>query len=351
VKQDELYMDRALELARNGDNRTQTNPRVGAVIVYNNRILGEGWHKEFGQEHAEIQALNDIKAEDRHLVPKSTIYVTLEPCSFIGKSPSCAHRILKENFHRVVVGAIDPNPKVNGRGCRILKEAGIVVREGVRKNECERLLIPFSTQQVLKRPYIHLKWAQSYDGFLSKVGERTPISHSYLKFVTHQIRGQCQGLLVGTDTLIVDNPRLDNRFSCGDSPVKIILDRKGRIPLKNWSFLLSKGPTLGMGPENHPLRSYFDQFVVINREGGLKEILNTLFDLGVGTLMVEGGAKLLSSFISEKMWDKATIIKSPNSIKNGIQAPFLTGHLIKDAIIYNHSVLEMVSDRLRPYFN
>src|SRR6056297_595471 len=343
-------MDRALELARNGDNRTQTNPRVGAVIVYNNRILGEGWHKEFGQEHAEIQALNDIKAEDRHLVPKSTIYVTLEPCSFIGKSPSCAHRILKENFHRVVVGAIDPNPKVNGRGCRILKEAGIVVREGVRKNECERLLIPFSTQQVLKRPYIHLKWAQSYDGFLSKVGERTPISHSYLKFVTHQIRGQCQGLLVGTDTLIVDNPCLDNRFSCGDSPVKIILDRKGRIPIKNWAFLLSRGPTLGLGPVDHPLKPYFDKFLEVDSEISITDVLKLVYKEGIGTLMVEGGAHLLKSFIKQDLWDRATVIKSPRSLNEGVKAPHLNGHLLNKTSVIDHDVYEIAPKSLEPIY-
>lgn len=343
-------MDRALDLARNGDNRTQTNPRVGAVIVYKDHILGEGWHKEFGEAHAEIQALHDVNIEDRHLLPESTIYVTLEPCSFVGKSPSCAHRIVKENFRRVVIGAIDPNPKVNGGGCRVLRQAGLEIKEGVRKKACERLLLPFSIQQRLQRPYIHLKWAQSYDRYIAKKGERTPISHSYLKFITHRIRGQCQGLLVGTETLMVDNPRLDNRFGTGDSPVKIILDRKGRIPLKNWAFLLSKGPTLGMGPQNHALKPYFDQFIEIEREMGLKDVLKKLFRHGVGTLMVEGGAKLLSSFIAEELWDRATIIQSPHSIGEGIRAPLLKGHLIKDPVIYNHRILEVAPDRLASYY-
>jgi diaminohydroxyphosphoribosylaminopyrimidine deaminase/5-amino-6-(5-phosphoribosylamino)uracil reductase len=343
-------MDRAIQLARRGDNRTKMNPRVGAVIVYRDRIIGEGWHAEFGQAHAEIKALESISAADRPFISSSTIYVTLEPCSFVGKSPSCAHRLIKEGVKKVVIGAIDPNPKVNGGGCKALKQAGVELVIAVRKKECEQLLLPFSIQQEQKRPYVHLKWAESYDGYMTKKGQQTPISHPYLKFITHRIRGNCQGIMVGTDTLFIDNPRLDNRLGMGDSPVKIIMDRKGRLQNKHWEFLLSQGATLGLGPERHLLKSHFDVYIDVEPEMGLNDMLMKLYAHGIGTLMVEGGAKLIKSFITNNLWDKASIIKSPVQLHEGVKAPFLKGHLISTASIANHLVSEIAPERLSQYY-
>jgi len=338
---DEVFMNRAIQLARYGDNRTKTNPRVGAVVVYKNKIIGEGWHREHGEAHAEIRALQEVKKEDIQFLPKSTIYVTLEPCSFVGKSPSCAHRLVREKLRRVVIGAIDPNPRVNGGGCRVLKEAGVEVTVGVRAQDCDRLLLPFAVQQKERRPYIHLKWAQSYDGYLGKEEEQTDISHPYLKYTTHQIRGQCQAILVGTETLLIDNPRLDNRLGLGDSPIKIILDRRGRIPLKYWQFLMSKGPSLGMGPPNHHLLPYFDQYVSLSGKADLHEIVHKLYKQGIGSLMIEGGSQLIRSCIQKKLWDFATIIKSPDVLGEGIQAPFLQGHLVQKLTVQGHKVLNI----------
>jgi len=343
-------MDRAIRIARFGDNRTKTNPIVGAVIVYNDTIIGEGWHVEFGGPHAEIRALGDVSTSDRHLLPYSTVYVTLEPCSFVGKSPSCAHRLIKENCKRVVVGAVDPNKKVNGRGIRILKNAGIEVEVGAQKKECERLLLPFYIQQTQKRPFVHLKWAQSYDNFISKAGERTQISHPNLSTITHKIRGRSQAILVGTDTLLTDNPQLDNRYSSGDSPIKVILDRQGRISLKNWAFVLSKGPALGLGPKNHPLRSYFDAFIPVKKTIGITSLLSRLYNFGIGTLMIEGGRTLIKSCIDEGVWDKATVIKSPKMIEQGVKAPYLTGKLIQKKSLIDHQIVEILNERLAVFY-
>jgi len=346
----EFYMDRAIQLANHGDNRTKTNPKVGAVIVHEGRIIGEGWHSEFGQAHAEINAIRSVQKANKKLLPESTIYVTLEPCSFFGKSPSCALRIVKEDFKKIVVGAIDPNPKVSGGGCKILRDAGLEVVIGIRKNQCEQLLLPFTIQQEKSRPFIHLKWAQSYDGYLSIKGKQTPISHPYLKFVTHRIRGESQGILVGTETLLIDNPGLDNRYGIGDSPVKIILDRKGRIPIKNWAFLLSRGPTLGLGPVDHPLKPYFDKFLEVDSEISITDVLKLVYKEGIGTLMVEGGAHLLKSFIKQDLWDRATVIKSPRSLNEGVKAPHLNGHLLNKTSVIDHDVYEIAPKSLEPIY-
>ncbi|NBC24347.1 MAG: bifunctional diaminohydroxyphosphoribosylaminopyrimidine deaminase/5-amino-6-(5-phosphoribosylamino)uracil reductase RibD [Bacteroidetes bacterium] len=343
-------MDRAISLARFGDNRTKTNPRVGAVISYKDKIIGEGWHAEFGGPHAEIQALRDVSPPNRHLLPYSTVYVTLEPCSFVGKSPSCAHRLVKENCKRVVIGAVDPNKKVDGRGIQIMQKAGIEVEVGIRKKECERLLLPFYIQQTKKRPFVHLKWAQSYDNFIAKKGERTQISHPDLGIITHEIRGQSQAILVGTDTILTDNPKLDNRYSSGDSLIKVIIDRKGRIPLRNWAFFLSKGPTLGLGPQNHPMRRYFNAFVPVDNTLDISFLLSRLYNFGIGSVMIEDGRSLINSCIEKEVWDRATVIKSPKMIEEGTKAPNLTGKLIKKQCLLNHDIVEIVPKRLADFY-
>ncbi len=335
-------MQRAIQLARRGYSFTRSNPQVGAVIVHGEKIIGEGWHREYGKAHAEINALRDVDESLQSLLPQATLYVTLEPCSIIGKTPSCARTLVEQNIGAVVVGMIDPNPKVKGGGIDLLKSAGIPVSVGLLEKECQVLLQPFSIQQKKERPFVHIKWAQSYDGFIARTNEATAISHRYLKFTTHKIRGRAQAILVGTDTLLVDNPGLDNRYDPGGQPTKIILDRKGRIRSPNLKVFSSLGTTLGMGDEGHPLKNHFDDFVQIAPDSSLEEILQIIHLRGIGYLMVEGGRSILKSFIDQELWDAATIIQSPRKLKQGVKAPLLSGQMEKVYSLAGNTVNEIV---------
>jgi len=335
-------MQRAIQLAQRGYSLTQTNPMVGAVIIHGEKIIGEGLHRQYGEAHAEVHALRDVSKGMKSLLPQSTLYVTLEPCSIVGKTPSCARTLIEQNIGAVVIGTIDPNPKVKGKGIAMLKSAGIPISLGLMEKECQSLLFPFSVQQKKKRPFVHIKWAQSYDGYISKENEPTPISHRYLKFLTHKIRGRSQAILVGTNTILVDNPSLDNRYDPGGQPVKIILDRKNRIQNKNLKVFSSEGTTLGLGVTEHPLRNHFDDFIPISPDISIDQVLSLLYQHGIGSLMVEGGRSLLQSFIDEKLWDRATVIKSPLKLKQGIKAPMLTGEIDKVYSLAGNLVNEII---------
>ena len=276
-------MRRALQLACNGAGHVSPNPMVGAVIVNaGGRIIGEGWHRRYGGPHAEVNAFADVKPEDEHLLPESTIYVTLEPCSHYGKTPPCAELVVRKGVKRVVVGCGDPNPKVAGRGIRMIREAGIEVTENCLEEECRFLNRRFMTAHTLRRPWILLKWAQRADG--SMEGQvSTPLSAALM----HRERTLCDAILVGTNTILSDHPSLTARLWPGESP-KPVAFRSPRIP-EDVKFA-------GREP------------IWLNPEISLKENMEYLFrEHGVTSLMVEGGRRLLDSFMAEGLYDEIRI--------------------------------------------
>jgi len=318
-------MSRCLQLAQYGAGYVAPNPMVGAVLVYDDRIIGEGYHHHFGEAHAEPNAINSVKQPE--LLHDATLYVSLEPCSHYGKTPPCADLIVNSGISRVVIGTLDPNPKVSGRGIEILRNAGIQVIVGVMEKECRKLNKRFFIFQEQKRPYILLKWAQTQDGFMDRKrrdNTESPlqISNAITKQMTHKMRSENQAILVGVITVLLDNPSLTVRDWTGKSPVRIAIDRQGRIPT---NFNLMDGSvrtiifTEILRKNEHNL-----EFIKINfDEHALPNILQNLFEQNIHSVMVEGGASILNIFIEAGLWDEANIEVSPLRIADGVKAPVL----------------------------
>lgn len=311
MQEDNIYMGRALQLAALGRGFVSPNPQVGAVIVSSDgRIIGEGWHRRYGGPHAEVNAVNSVREEDRELLPSSTIYVTLEPCSHWGKTPPCAELLIRCRFRRVVVGIRDPFPAVAGRGIGMLRAAGIEVTEGILENECREINRHFLTPHTLGRPFIQLKWAQSADGIMGTLPSQPPllISNPLSLGEMHAERALFDAILVGTDTIIHDNPELTVRHRPGHSPRPVIF-KSGRIPTdaKIWSRNpIVLDPTL-------PL------------EGNMRILLS---EHKVTSLMVEGGARTLQHFIDANLYDEIRReTSSVPSSSEGIQAPTIPNSL------------------------
>ena len=303
-EQDILYMQRCIQLARCGREGAAPNPMVGAVIVCQGHIIGEGYHIRCGGPHAEVNAIRSVR--DPEQLKQSTIYVSLEPCAHYGKTPPCADLIVEKQIPRVVVGCQDPFAKVNGLGIKKLRDAGIEVRVGVLEEECIRLNRRFMNFHHHHRPWVTLKWAQSADGYMDK--ERTPsqspacFSSPFTQVLVHRMRAQNMAIMVGTNTVLYDNPSLTNRLWPGNSPLRVTIDRHGRIP-----------STAHLLDESVPTVVYHDE--------SLQEILNHLYQRGIQSLMVEGGASLLESFLQEGLWDEARVEESSCQLCQGVPAP------------------------------
>lgn len=304
---DERFMRRALQLAANGRGLTSPNPMVGAVIVHGGKIIGEGWHREYGKAHAEVNAVNSVK--NRELLKESTMYVTLEPCSHYGKTPPCANLIVECGIPCVVVATADPFEKVSGRGIEILREHGVKVEVGMLEDEARELNRKFFTAHTLGRPYVLLKWAQSSDGFLgSKSVKSFKFSDALGQAEVHELRSCFDAIMVGSQTVIDDNPRLDVRMVDGRSPRAVIADRRGRVP--ETSAVLGREGTVYVGPERADVSE-----IVAERE--LDDVLKALYRLGITSVMVEGGAGLLNDFMSKNRWDDARVEVSPVVLGSG----------------------------------
>lgn len=299
-------MRRCIQLARCGEAGAAPNPMVGAVVVCDGRIIGEGYHRRCGGPHAEVNAIGSVRK--KHLLSRSTIYVSLEPCSHYGKTPPCTDLIIRNGIPRVVVGCADPFAKVNGAGIKKLQDAGCEVVVGVLEQECQELNRRFFTFHQKHRPWITLKWAQSEDGFMDRLRkedeEPTHFSNALTQTLVHRLRARHQAILVGTRTALWDNPTLTTRYWHGNNPLRLTIDRHNSLP-----------PTLHLKDGNIP--------TVIYTQENLQEILSDLYNRGIQSLLVEGGAKLLQAFINEGLWDEAYIETAPFSLKQGIAAPLL----------------------------
>lgn len=320
--QDELYLKRGIELAKKALGHTYPNPLVGSVIVHNGKIIGEGHHRKAGENHAEINAIESV--EDKSLIPESTIYVTLEPCAHYGKTPPCALKIKELGFRKVVIGAMDSHDKVNGKGKKIIQDAGIEVVSGVLEKECIELNKRFFTYHEKKRPYIILKWARSADGFLDKDFLPTAISNPLVNQFVHQLRADEHAILVGTQTALNDNPSLTVRHAEGVNPVRILIDLDLKIP-SDFKIYNTEARTIVINSVKEEIRGHI-HFIKIKRENVLQGLMGALYREQIQSVIIEGGNFTLQQFIDANLWDEAIIIKNENlKLENGTRAPELTG--------------------------
>ena len=341
---DETYMHRCLQLANLGAGYVAPNPMVGAVLVYDNRIIGEGYHKQYGQAHAEVNCINSVRAEDISLIPLSTIYVSLEPCTHHGKTPPCADLIIEKKIKRVAVGCRDPFIEVDGKGIDKLQQAGIEITLGILEKECKELNKRFFTFHTKQRPHIILKWAQTANNKIASLNnERLLITNEFTNRLVHKWRSEEMGILVGTNTAILDDPELTNRLWTGKSPVRLVVDMNLRLP-KSLKLFNGQQPTIVFNLNQTKEENNIQYCKVIKGENLVSQILNTCYQKSIQSIIVEGGAKLLQSFIDAGFWDEARVITNTNLfIENGLDAPQLSANklshsenIFADRIDYIH---------------
>ncbi|MDR6158723.1 diaminohydroxyphosphoribosylaminopyrimidine deaminase/5-amino-6-(5-phosphoribosylamino)uracil reductase [Chryseobacterium sp. SLBN-27] len=316
--QDEFYIKRCIELAGKAIGKTYPNPLVGSVIVHNDKIIGEGYHHKAGENHAEINAINSV--QDKSLIPESTIYVSLEPCAHYGKTPPCALKIKELGFRKVVIGAMDSHDKVNGKGKKIIQDAGIKVVSGILEKECTELNKRFFTFHEKKRPYIILKWAQSGDGFMDKDFKPASISNPLVNQFVHQLRADEHAILVGTNTALNDNPALTVRNVEGENPIRILIDFELKVP-QTFNIYNHEAKTLIINSVKDEEKENI-RFIKINKENFLNELMNALYKEHIQSVIIEGGRFTLQQFIDENLWDEAIVIKNTELLlEQGTKAP------------------------------
>lgn len=317
---DTFFMRRALELATLGQGMVTPNPMVGCVVVHNGRIIGEGWHRQYGQPHAEVNAIDSVT--DKTLLSSSTVYVTLEPCSHFGKTPPCADLLIHHQVKRVVICNLDTNPLVGGKGIEKLRQAGIEVTTGILETEGRALNRRFFCFIEKKRPYLILKWAESADGFVAKPNfEPTPISNGLSRKWVHQWRSHEDAIMVGTRTALYDNPRLNVRDWSGRNPVRVLIDKQLSLPSTLHLFDQSQ-PTLVYNHLQNHSESNRSWFKISPETNLIDAILDDLYQRKIQSVLVEGGTHLLESFLNQDLWDEIRVIQSPYYLKEGIKAPY-----------------------------
>ena len=352
------YMNRCIELAQRGIGNVAPNPMVGAVLVHDGHIIGEGYHQQYGKAHAEVNCIASVAEPDQKLMAKSTLYVSLEPCAHFGKTPPCADLIIKHKIPNVIIGCRDPFKEVDGKGMEKLQAAGIDVVTGIMENECMELNKRFFTFHISHRPYIILKWAETGDGFIAPlnspqggtsqdsdkgmvVHDRLLISNEYSNRLVHKWRSEEAAILIGTNTALTDNPELTTRLWPGRSPVRLVLDMNLRLPsylkIFNREVRTIIFNSIKEGEDNGLL------YYRLNKEDSvIRQMMDALYQLNIQSVLVEGGAKMLQSFIEESCWDEARIITNQQLRLNddqtddqGIKSP-----LLANAIPMEESMLE-----------
>ncbi len=351
VKIHEKYISRCIQLAKNGLGTTFPNPMVGCVIVHGNKIIGEGFTSPFGGPHAEVNALASVKDADISFLSKATLYASLEPCSHFGKTPPCADHILAHGIRKVVVGVLDPHEKVAGRGIQKLKDAGCEVIVGILEAICREHHRRFLTFHTKKCPYIILKWAETTDGFIApennkRKGNRKPhwISNTYSRQLVHQWRSQEQAILVGTNTVLQDNPRLDVRLWAGNSPMRIIIDKDLKID-GDFHVLDRTVRTIVLTQITDPAqyKAGITYETIDFSKDTTKQISEIMYRNQILSVIVEGGAKTLQGFIDANLWDEARVFRGNKAFGNGLSAPILKGRI--------KSTQKIGSDTLNIYIN
>ena len=329
MKIHEFYIKRCIELAKNGLPIAMPNPSVGAVIVFENKIIGEGYTSAYGGNHAEVNAIASVK--NKELLAKSTIYVSLEPCSHFGKTPPCCDLIIKYKIPNVVIGTVDSNSKVSGQGIKKLIEAGANVIVGILEAECRESNKRFFIFHEKKRPYIILKWAETEDGFIAPFSknEQKPvwITNIYSRQLVHKWRSEEQAILVGTQTVVDDNPKLDVRDWTGKNPIKIVLDKNNRISKESHIFDIRQKTLVISDKEIN----YYENVAL--------QIVTFLFDNNLQSVIIEGGRQTLQTFIDANLWDEARVFKGKEMFSSGTKSPVITRKIVAKSKIDNDELL------------
>lgn len=321
----ELFIQRCFDLAILGTGKVAPNPMVGAVIVYNGRIIGEGYHKKYGEAHAEVNAIAGIQAQDRQFLPRSTMYISLEPCCIHSKTPPCTNLILENKIPKIVISSLDHSPAIKGKSVTLLREAGVEVVAGVLKKKGEQLANPHHIFVKKRRPYVVLKFAKTLDEyFAGQDGRQFWITNSLSKRLVHKWRSETDAILVGTNTAKSDNPQLTNRLYFGGSPLRIVMDRYLRLN-RNLSLFDRSAPSIVATAKNKKTKPEENvNYIYLDfEENVLPQLLDKLHQMEIGTLLVEGGAKLIQSFIDEELWDEARVLLGNKRLKNGLPSPII----------------------------
>jgi diaminohydroxyphosphoribosylaminopyrimidine deaminase/5-amino-6-(5-phosphoribosylamino)uracil reductase len=331
----EKYITRCIQLAKLGAGYVTPNPMVGAVLVHDGKIIAEGYHEKFGGPHAEPNCISSVKEKDQKLISSSTLYVSLEPCVHFGKTPPCTDLIIQKKIPRVVIGCRDPFPEVRGKGIEKLMAAGVEVVQGILEDECKELNKRFFVFHTEHRPYIILKWAQTSDGFIAtspqKQGafedstiQRLFITNEYTNRLVHKWRSEEQAILIGTNTAIADDPQLTTRLWKGKSPTRLVVDMDLSLP--SHLHLFDKTiPTIVFNTRKHEENKELMYYQVTEDVSLVHQVCNALYQLQIQSVIVEGGARLIQSFIDEGVWDEARVICNRQlAIGKGLNAPQLT---------------------------
>ncbi len=315
---DQFYMQRALDLAALGRGSVSPNPLVGCVIVHDNKIIGEGWHKKYGESHAEVNAIHSV--ENKGLLKDSTVFVTLEPCAHFGKTPPCADLLVHHHVKKVVISVTDPNPLVGGKGIQKLQEAGIEVETGILEAAGKAINKRFFNALHRKRPYIILKWAETADGFMARKNYDSKwISSGYSRMLVHKWRTEEDAILVGSNTAAYDNPQLGARNWKGRSPIRIVIDRHLKLN-RNLQLFDGSHPTICYNLHKDEELANLT-LVKLDQEGFLNHMMDDLFRRKIHSVLVEGGAIIHKEFLGQQLWDEVRVFKAPVMFREGIAAP------------------------------
>lgn len=331
VNDDEKYMSRCIGLAQLGAGNVAPNPMVGAVLVFENRIIGEGYHQKFGKAHAEVNCINSVAEENKILIEKSTMYVSLEPCAHHGKTPPCSDLIIQKNIPKVVIGCQDVYKEVAGKGIQKLRNAGVEVVTGILEKECKELNKRFFTFHQKQRPYIILKWAQSVNANIGSEKERIFITNEYTNRIVHKWRSEEAAILVGTNTALKDDPSLTTRLWKGNNPVRIVIDKELKLPVGLKIFNGESRTIIYNCLKNSSEKNL--QFIKLDDGFFLDQMLQSLYKNNIQSLLIEGGAKTLQSFIDPGLWDEARMVTNQKMIiEDGIPAPEMKNFLLKKGV-------------------
>jgi diaminohydroxyphosphoribosylaminopyrimidine deaminase/5-amino-6-(5-phosphoribosylamino)uracil reductase len=330
----EKYINRCIQIAKNAIPSSYPNPAVGCCIVHDNKVIGEGYTSEYGSNHAEVNAINSVK--NKELLISSSLYVTLEPCSHFGKTPPCSDLILKFKIPKVYIGIEDPNPKVSGNGIKRLKKNGIIVKVGILAEQCKTHHRIFMTNILKKRPYTVLKWAESKDGYIAPIEKKIKkpvwISNEISRQFTHKLRSEFQCILLGSNTIKEDNPKLNTRDYFGKSPTIAVITKKNNLN-KNLNIFKSKSKVLVISNDD-----------IDFKKNVAKQVCKYLNSKQISSVIVEGGAITLNTFLKENIWDEIMVYKTNTKLHEGIKAPILKNYKINDN-------LKILNNKLVTYLN
>ncbi len=326
----EMYMQRCIDLAKLGKYFVAPNPMVGAVLVYRDKIIGEGYHQYYGGHHAEVNCINSVAEADKHLISQSTLYVSLEPCVHFGKTPPCTNLIIENNIPAVIIGSRDPFSEVDGKGIEKLQHAGILVISNILEEECKELNKRFFTFHTKKRPYIILKWAQTFNQKIAASNqERLLISNEITNRLTHRWRAEEQAILIGTNTAKLDNPFLNNRLWNGKNPTRLVIDKYLQLPTSLHIFNQLQ-PTIIFNFIKNEKKENITFYLIDKNKNLITELLDACYRLNIQSVLVEGGANLLQSFIDHTFWDEARVITNNTlSISSGLNSPILQNMVLQ----------------------